>query len=121
MNKRSEKNEGRLRVWLPESKRWIREALEHLSTYREAHDSIPSSVSLEVVNILERELCSFMGRRRKKILRIEFREKDEWVYDEILEVVRAKKALGHGNVSVNFEAGRLLKAALLCEKGALGK
>lgn len=106
-------NEGRLRVWLPLTKRWIREALGHKVATREDCQGVPSSISSEVVRILEEELGWFMGRRKKKILRVEFREKDEWVYDELLKLVQSKKDLGYKDVTVNFEVARLLKSSLV--------
>lgn len=57
-----------------------------------------------------------MGRRLKKVLRVEFREKDEWLYDEITKLVTVKKEMGL-NTSLNFEVARLLKRGLLSEGG----
>lgn len=110
---RTDKNDGRLRCWLPESVRWIREALSHAAAHRESEEGVPSSASMEMVKILERELGWFVGRKPRKVLRIEFREKDEWVYDEVLKLVEAKRAMGIKDVTINFEAARLMKAALL--------
>ena len=56
---RKEKNEGRLRIWLPKGKRWIREALESISAVRELNDGEPSSISSEALRILEKELSWF--------------------------------------------------------------
>ena len=58
-----------------------------------------------------------MPRRKKKVLRIEFRQCDEWLYDHIHQVVAGKKLLGLKDVSVNFEAARLLKRGIMSEKG----
>lgn len=52
-----------------------------------------------------------MARRLKKSLRIQFREKDEWIYDEIHRLVKVKKDMGI-DASVNFEVARILKRGL---------
>lgn len=117
MKGRSQPNDGRLRIWLPEKARWVREALSHSATMREMTEGIPSSISAEALRVLERALGGFMGRRAKKQLQIEFREKDEHILEEVKAIVAAKKAMGFKDVSVNFEAVRLMKAGLLALQG----
>lgn len=117
MKGRKRPNEGRLRVWLPEQSRWVREALAHSAHMREAVEGVPSSISAEALRILERALGGFMGRRMTKRLTIEFREKDEYLLGEIKAIVEGKKAMGFKDVSVNFEVARLIKAGLLAVQG----
>lgn len=112
MRKRLKDNEGRFRLWIPKQKRWIREALSHIVSMRESQEGTPSSISMEALRILERALEPFMGRKSKKIIHLEFREKDEWLYDEVLKLVKGKKEMGM-DVSINFETARLIKAGLM--------
>ena len=62
---RMEHNDGRLRVWLPKDKRWIREALAHVVNMRELAGT-PSSISNEVVMMLEEKLKWFVKDAAKK-------------------------------------------------------
>lgn len=55
MTTRKSHNDGRLRIWLPEDKRWIRDALAHVEALNE-HRGFPSSISATAVSILEKEL-----------------------------------------------------------------
>lgn len=56
-----------------------------------------------------------MPRRVKKILKIEFRQKDEYLYDEFIQLVENKKQMGI-KTSINFEGARLLKFGLFYVK-----
>lgn len=68
MRSRLPKNDGRLRVWIPEEDRWIRSALEERMSVRERSLGVPSSVSNEAYLVLKQALEKKYGPKTKEVV-----------------------------------------------------